>query len=93
MTERRIIRKVPLKGLEIVPSGAVLVDGYLDYITTDPAPPRALYVAEMEGQQVTVVRDATSGLGIQGHTFAGWPNPKAADEWVPPAPSKEDLPL
>lgn len=73
---KRIIRPVPVIGLELVPNGTVLVDGYLDYLTFDlTAPVDAVYVAEMDEttKEIIVLKDETVGKNIQAHTFAGWP--------------------
>jgi len=72
---KRYIRPVPAIGLELVPGGAILVDGYLDYLTEDVTEPiDAVYVAEqLRDKSITVIKDSTVGLDIQGHTFAGWP--------------------
>jgi len=69
---KRIIRDIPDIGIEIAPPGAVIVDGFLDYLTEDQTPGDALYVAEMDDKDnVTVIKDDTT-VAIR-HTFAGWP--------------------
>lgn len=75
MSFRRVIRPVPLKGLESVPNGTLLVDGHLDYITESlSVPADAVYLAEqLEDKSVVVLKDETVGKDIQAHTFAGWP--------------------
>jgi len=89
MSHKRIIRPVTAVGLEIVPSGTVLVDAYLDYITEEQVEPAdAVYVAQMDDDTkvVTVKKDDTVGRNIQAHTFAGWPVTKGGINRTPPDP-------
>jgi len=68
----RVIRAIPAEACA-VPDGAVLSDGHIDYVTAEPAPADALYVAEMNpAGAVTVLTPAPPGFA-HGHTFAGWP--------------------
>jgi len=92
MSHKRIIRPVKAVGLEIVPTGTVLVDAYLDYIIDGLAdqdePADAVYVAQMDDDTkvVTVKKDDTVGKSIQAHTFAGWPVTKGGINRNPPDP-------
>ncbi len=70
---RRIVRPVPMKGIEPVPAGAMLVDGQLDYLDDgkSPEPDDAVYVAYMD--KYGAVEVVKGELVDAVHTFAGWP--------------------
>ena len=83
----RIIRPVPNPGLELAPSGTILVDGYMDYLTVDSTVPiDSVYVAEMDEttKEIIVVKDETVGKNIQAHTFSGWPVTEGGINRTPP---------
>jgi hypothetical protein len=68
----RVILAIPQAAWQ-VPEGAILCDGHVDYLTDEPPPAEALYVAEMNpAGAVTVLTPAPPGFA-HGHTFAGWP--------------------
>ena len=79
---KRLIKPIPVTGIELAPPNCAIVDQHYDYITENDNEDEtgAVYVCKKvkptelipDGFEVKVDKDAK----FAKHTFAGWPIPK-----------------
>ena len=75
---KRFIVPIPKTGISQVPSQAIAVDGYFDYIDENdpPTPADAIYASSWDGKTDEVIeKNQIAGKITSQHTFAGWKIP------------------